>query len=452
MKKAISVLLILAMVMVLSACGKKETPANQDNTTVTQAPDPTKEPDPTKPAATPEPTSTPTPTPTPEPTSTPVPTEAPVDDIPDDEFDEFGDEYASGYEGIWQSDNCILQIDREGTADILTFYFEETDKKTYGGYNEFWTNFIGEEQRFVSHDGKGRHFYYEDGEQFSEEIEGLDFVEVSGDNLIWAEMTFEKISDDTSDNPYFNNPYADDGYYSGDVGDGFGAEFTLEHPQAVDVVVTTFYGVYCDSWDYANTSFYYPYYGDEMSMDTMDEFNAAYLELGAEGDEGHLCFLEKGMNGDIQWTINDGTLNIMYVPTGEEYTGLFYWDSAGERLYVCIRIDEYDVWMTYKTDIVISSDFVLSDEAALSAIETYCLETITGLQRMVDNDEYNIWWMVESSNEDQVVVLYRSYTGAYVRYYVDRVSGDTYVTEFVPTVHDEEQMTEERLNAWEYWR
>ncbi len=51
---------------------------------------------------------------------------------------------------------------------------------------------------------------------------------------------------------------------------------------------------------------------------------------------------------------------------------------------------------------------------------------------------------------DQIVVLFRSYTGALVRYYIDPASGETYVTEFVSGITPEEERTEETLNVKDY--
>ena len=42
-----------------------------------------------------------------------------------------------------------------------------------------------------------------------------------------------------------------------------------------------------------------------------------------------------------------------------------------------------------------------------------------------------------------------------MRYYIDPVSGDTYVTEFVSGITPDEQRTDESINMWEYldwWR
>ncbi len=73
------------------------------------------------------------------------------------------------------------------------------------------------------------------------------------------------------------------------------------------------------------------------------------------------------------------------------------------------------------------------------------------LKSMMDSDEYTMYWDVTSTSSEEIVVLYRSYTGAQMRYYIDPVSGDTYVTEMVPGIMDEEQRTEESFNIRDYF-
>ena len=97
----------------------------------------------------------------------------------------------------------------------------------------------------------------------------------------------------------------------------------------------------------------------------------------------------------------------------------------------------------------------MSDEQALSAVKRYCLISNPDLESMVSSGEYPISRQVSESREDQIVVLFRSYTGAEVRYYIDPVSGDTYATEFVSGITPDEQRTDESINMWDYlnwWR
>ena len=91
----------------------------------------------------------------------------------------------------------------------------------------------------------------------------------------------------------------------------------------------------------------------------------------------------------------------------------------------------------------------LSDEQALTAIRNYCIAGNPDLENIAAED-YPTYWELASSDASQVVVLFRSYTGAQVRYYIDRATGDAYVTEFVPGITPEEMRTEESLNVSDY--
>ncbi|MCR4691989.1 MAG: hypothetical protein K5739_11650 [Lachnospiraceae bacterium] len=92
----------------------------------------------------------------------------------------------------------------------------------------------------------------------------------------------------------------------------------------------------------------------------------------------------------------------------------------------------------------------IDDASALDAIRNYCYEQNPDLKEMEASGEYTIFWDIESSDEKQIVVLFRSYTAAQIRYYIDRASGDTYVTEFVPGITEEEEKTEESFQIRDY--
>ncbi|MCR5756268.1 MAG: hypothetical protein K6G30_15825 [Acetatifactor sp.] len=92
----------------------------------------------------------------------------------------------------------------------------------------------------------------------------------------------------------------------------------------------------------------------------------------------------------------------------------------------------------------------LTDEQALSAIQSYCYQSNPDLEDIVNSGEYPVYWSVISSDEQTIVVLFRSYTGAEIRYYIDSISGETYVTEFVPGITPEEERTDESFNVWDY--
>lgn len=92
----------------------------------------------------------------------------------------------------------------------------------------------------------------------------------------------------------------------------------------------------------------------------------------------------------------------------------------------------------------------ISEDQALDAIKNYCFTKNPELKNMASSDEYTIYWNVTSNTANEIVVLYRSYTGAETRYYIDPVSGETYSTELVPGIIDEEQRTEESFNVKDY--
>ena len=92
----------------------------------------------------------------------------------------------------------------------------------------------------------------------------------------------------------------------------------------------------------------------------------------------------------------------------------------------------------------------LTDEQALSAIKKYCYSTNPDLESIEKDGEYDVYWDVSTLEDGKKVVLFRSYTAAEIRYYIDPASGDTYSTERVPGIIDEEQRTEEEFNVWDY--
>ena len=89
----------------------------------------------------------------------------------------------------------------------------------------------------------------------------------------------------------------------------------------------------------------------------------------------------------------------------------------------------------------------LTDEQVLAAVRNYCILNTPDLESIAASEEAPVYWEITSSDEQQIVVLFRSYTGALVRYYVDRATGDTAVTEFVPGIMSEEQPTDEHFNV-----
>ena len=94
-----------------------------------------------------------------------------------------------------------------------------------------------------------------------------------------------------------------------------------------------------------------------------------------------------------------------------------------------------------------NADIKITDEMALNAVKNYCYRSNPDLEGIEEAGEYPVYWEIESKSDSQIVVLFRSYTGAEIRYYVDSTSGETYVTEFVQGITDKEQRTDETFNV-----
>jgi hypothetical protein len=97
-----------------------------------------------------------------------------------------------------------------------------------------------------------------------------------------------------------------------------------------------------------------------------------------------------------------------------------------------------------------SSDAVITQEQALEAVKDHCIANNPSLEEMLGSEDYTTYFDVSTSEAGEIVVLFRSYTGAQIRYYVDPNSGDVYTTELVPGIIDEEQRTEETFNIKDY--
>ena len=107
---------------------------------------------------------------------------------------------------------------------------------------------------------------------------------------------------------------------------------------------------------------------------------------------------------------------------------------------------------TTENNTTVNADILpITDDEALSAIQNLCLEENPGIVDYLAEGEVPLYWVVESSDNKQIVVLYRSYTGSQTRYYIDRVSGETYVTDLVPGIIDEETENGQTFNIRDYF-
>ena len=92
----------------------------------------------------------------------------------------------------------------------------------------------------------------------------------------------------------------------------------------------------------------------------------------------------------------------------------------------------------------------ITDEIALNSIKNYCYSVFPDLKSMIDLNEYGVNFEIVSSDDKEIVILFKSYTGAIVKYYIDVKTGDTYATETVLAISDKEMKTDEEFNIYDY--
>lgn len=91
----------------------------------------------------------------------------------------------------------------------------------------------------------------------------------------------------------------------------------------------------------------------------------------------------------------------------------------------------------------------LTDEEALSGFENYLYFKIKNLQKILDEDKVPCTWGIASSNKKEIMIMFRSNTGALLRYHINRNTGKTYVTQYA-IQSNSYYRTRETLNIRDY--
>ncbi len=187
-----------------------------------------------------------------------------------------------------------------------------------------------------------------------------------------------------------------------------------------------------------------------------------YMSKRAEGELGTdyyvIDYNFNDLDGDGFPSEDELAASEEYVTSSEYFSETDKEMTTDEIKDVVSLYDSYDMKylegrMDYATflDKLAGKEVGITDEQALSAIKKYCYENNPDLENIVNAGEYEVYWCVESIDDTDIVILYRSYTGAQLRYYIDRFSGDTYGKEYVPGITDEEQWTDEYFNVKDYF-
>ncbi len=90
-----------------------------------------------------------------------------------------------------------------------------------------------------------------------------------------------------------------------------------------------------------------------------------------------------------------------------------------------------------------SSETQLTEEQAYEAIQNYCNETYG-----YTPDSSSMYIEIGDGTESEYQMRFRSYTGAFVYFYIDKVTGDARMVEKVPDLDVEEESG--TINVFDY--
>ena len=89
---------------------------------------------------------------------------------------------------------------------------------------------------------------------------------------------------------------------------------------------------------------------------------------------------------------------------------------------------------------------VVTDEQAIEAVRNYVSSINPDAIEMEESGDHTVYFALESSTGEEIVVMFRSYTASETRFYINRATGETKITEYVPGITDQETETGESFN------
>jgi len=91
----------------------------------------------------------------------------------------------------------------------------------------------------------------------------------------------------------------------------------------------------------------------------------------------------------------------------------------------------------------------LTDEEAMTGFTNYLYFKIKNLQKILDEDKVPCTWGIASSNKNEIMIMFKSNTGALLRYHINRNSGKAYVTQY-SVISNSFYRTKETVNIRSY--
>ena len=96
-----------------------------------------------------------------------------------------------------------------------------------------------------------------------------------------------------------------------------------------------------------------------------------------------------------------------------------------------------------------SDPVTITETQALEAIKNYCYIHNQDLREIENSEDRTLYWTIKTE-ENNIIVCFRSYTGALINYIINPTSGYTYVQEFVPGITEEWTDTDEIFYIRDY--
>ena len=91
----------------------------------------------------------------------------------------------------------------------------------------------------------------------------------------------------------------------------------------------------------------------------------------------------------------------------------------------------------------------LTDEEAMTGFTNYLYFKIKNLQKILDEDKVPCTWGIASSNKNEIMIMFKSNTGALLRYHINRNTGKAYVTQY-SVISNSFYRTKETVNIRSY--
>ena len=155
-------------------------------------------------------------------------------------------------------------------------------------------------------------------------------------------------------------------------------------------------------------------------------------DMGGFDDEQPLWIGEQ-----LYYDVSGDEPKVVFVPGVKFTTGLVLFYDDMPELTAPITIDENGKFIIHEISVKEAPSISVSEEMAFEGVNNYC-HSAYDWSAAKDNPDIMYLTMGEETDSAYQLV-FRSYTGAFVHFYVDKSSGTTRIVEKVPSLNVEEE-------------